>query len=256
MAAAMATAAVLCGTTFTACGGEDKRAMTEEEWKTAFEATCSSTSYTAEFVHKSGNATDISKEDYESGNYETEPPETLITSTTKYSNLLKIYYSEVNDRQEIGVCKSNYLYTITAYHNKDWLIRSEEFESAESLNKHYEETYSLNQIFTTSGLNGLSQYYKKFEYDAETDSYSGTILSTELDSQVYPSELNVTLKFADGKISQFSYDSIIAEEGATGTMSAYRIQTTIKFSQLNTTEVFSQEDLQKINAAIENYKED
>ena len=52
LVAAMATTAVICGSLFTACGSDNKRAMTEEEWKTAFETTFSATNYTIEFTVK------------------------------------------------------------------------------------------------------------------------------------------------------------------------------------------------------------
>lgn len=283
LVAAMATTAVICGSLFTACGSDNKRAMTEDEWKTAFETTFSATNYTMEFTVKNSDTVKIAKQDYESGNYEPPALANTLSQFAKIDENLKTTYLEVkqenfqekinqdddqNDDQDesedvaenvnqftqIIVCRDTYLYSITQS-NESWNIYRDEFETVESLNEYYLKRYSITDN-VSSPINLLGDKYQYFTYNSETDFYSDVLPSDEfIDVSVStPFNINIKLKFTDGKLCEYIHDIAIVENSNSELIYLSYTHAEIKLSDFNSTEVLTPEDMKKVNEAIENYK--
>ncbi len=281
LVAAMATTAVICGSLFTACGSDNKRAMTEEEWKTAFETTFSATNYTIEFTVKNSNTVKIAKQDYESGNYELPALTNSHSQFIKYNETLTYFETKQENIQEkinqdddqnddqdesedvaedvylftqIIVCRDTYLYHITES-NESWDIYRDEFETVESLNEYYVKHYSITGE-GVSPVNLLDEKYQYFTYDSETDYYTGVLPSDEFIGVSVSTtfNINIKLKFTDGKLCEYIHDLVIVENSNSELINLSYTHAEIKLSDFNSTEVLTPEDMKKVNEAIENYK--
>ena len=249
IALTVATALTATAISLAGCGGSTTKpetppspppavAMTEQEWKDAWQATYDLTNYTtdSEWIIA-----------YLNNDY---PTYTQATKLTVDLDMLRYY----EDRSEIGVSNGDVVHYTNGYfayytenntlysaekHN-DWTITSTTSEE-ETINRAFAH---INLFALINDTNPLTAYYfeneySNFTYNNKNGIYSGTIRGIGDDDE--EKELSVTVKFNEGKLSEFKF---IFEDDfglMTYSLKVYNVGTTIPISD---------KDLAEIKAAI------
>ena len=101
----------------------------------------------------------------------------------------------------------------------------------------------------------LDEKYQYFTYDSESDYYTGVLSDEFIGVSVSTTfNINIKLKFTDGKLCEYIHDLVIVENSNSELINLSYTHAEIKLSDFNSTEVLTPEDMKKVNEAIENYK--
>lgn len=214
---ALTVATAVSVATFSIAGCADSasapRAMTENEWKAAWQATCAVTNFTMKQELSSCYNAKVLKADYESGNYVLpDVNQTAIMITSTDLNKQQVHFitnTENTERNEFNVAYENTVYTI-GYddNNLKIIINSYNYESEEQVKAHFHKN-SLDYVFNTLAKQDgiyLENSYSSFSYNGHDNTYFGTLM----DSENKPCKL--TIKFYDGRLSEYTSD--IVSEGS------------------------------------------
>lgn len=261
---ALTVATAVSVATFSIAGCADSasapRAMTENEWKAAWQASYTFTNYTAESEINIGNST-VSKADFENGNYDLpeiqfsgKPVKQKVNSTP-----FQIYGESIPADDDNTINFFDFVDGITYYHtvdlskNGNWEISfSKTYDSEEAIQQLSENLslgYSINAIALNYGIS-FEDSYSSFNYDSKTDSYSGTVSSSHGNDSITEVKTTTTLKFKDGKISEWTYDTLSYSDNGDDTISISRGIGYSKFYDIDKTVPITDEEFAKISALI------
>lgn len=265
---ALTIATAICTATLSVAGCAKSKptppnAMTEDEWKAAWQATYAVTNYSVLAKSDLSDTIKVNKNDFENDNYEI--PQIISNNRPPLSAEVSANpFQSSGDFIEGTSDGNNDTYTIYQYktftENKklyyfinrtgDWELQdTSTFESEEEL-MEFTNRFNFCHLFgnmTTAFGISLENSFSNFTYNSENGSYTGEITSTYGESGSI--KMNSTFKFKGGKLSEFSSNSVFYTDNVTY-VSIWCMKYDIELFDISTTVPITDEEMQTLKSLI------
>lgn len=260
---ALTIATAICAATFSVAGcSKDKNpgAMSEDEWKAAWQATYEITNFTMKGEQNTvvAPSIEVSKTDFENNNYilpEISDTDPVVIKQDTLSHRLYIettgYSIDGNNHSVISREKMYKYYFIdeSIYYEAQ---RDNDSWSIDIDNEGYRQNLltiksTLDNLEYTLGGISLTESYSLFTYNNQTDAYEGTFTLNQNDGN---SIFDVKFNFNKGKLSKFALDCVISSEIDAETLSVSHRALNYTISDIGNTVPITDEEMQMLKGLI------
>lgn len=261
---ALTIATAIFAATFSVAGcSKDKApsAMSEDEWKAAWQATYEITNFTMKGEQNTVvvPSIEVSKTDFENNNYQVPEVGNLNRLIIKEDTSLRQQYMENVGHQVMDVntwdiqygkfCRYFFVNENTPYlaecYNDDYDNWSLDIESEEYLGS-YTLSRTLSDLGSLLGISFIDSY-SSFTFNSQTNTYEGTFTINGSDENF---SATAKFKFSNGKLSEFAVDSVIYNEIDSETLSVSHSACTYTISDIGNTVPITDEEMQMLKGLI------
>lgn len=246
--------AAICAATFSVAGCSNDKApgaMSEDEWKAAWQATYEITNFTIKGeIGFSSTPILVSKTDFVNSIYQLPEIAVKVPVVTKQDTSLHRLYVEAAAIGENNPLEYQYFFIEKNEHyqgikSKDgnWSVipTDGEYQNRMSLQS------TLDDLEYTLGGISLTESYSLFTYNNQTDAYESTFTLNQNDRN---SIVDVKINFKKGKLSKFTLDCVISSEIDAETLSVSHRAFNYTISDIGKTVPITHEEMQMLKALI------
>lgn len=256
--------AAVCAATFSVAGCSKNKApgaMSEDEWKAAWQATYEITNFTMKGEQNTivVPSIEVSKTDFENNNYQVPEVGDLNRLIIKEDMLLRQQYMEDVGHQVMDVntwdiqygkfCRYFFVNENTPYlaecYNDDYDNWSLDIESEEYLG-----SYTLSRTLSDLGRMldiSFIDSYSSFTFCSQTNTYEGTFTINGSDENF---SATAKFKFSKGKLSEFAVDCIRISETDDETLSVSHSALNYTISDIGKTVPITHDEMQMLKGLI------